>query len=193
MYFHLIIGNSSLINLRLFSKHDKDSDSSDDEGNTYFGEALVVVRNDEMTKLVMDSGGSYHMTHMRDFLYDFKVVDGGLRRSLIPLGTLKKRGLYCEYVDGWNQGDQRLSGYDDWDQEKELCVYFGSKSDDFRFGFKQLGPGVEIGVDGVQVEKHVWFEVELQEAQGDREVKFFQVSNDDAIVAQRRLENKQLE
>ncbi|GJY13619.1 hypothetical protein Tco_0382928 [Tanacetum coccineum] len=59
-------------------KHDQDSDSSDDEGNTYFGEALVVVGNDEMAELVIDSGGSYHMTHMRDFLYDFKVVDGGL-------------------------------------------------------------------------------------------------------------------
>ncbi|GKC92424.1 hypothetical protein Tco_1157866 [Tanacetum coccineum] len=58
-------------------KRDQDSDSSDDEGNTYFGEALVVVGNDEMIELVMDSGGSYHMTHMRDFLYDFKVVDGG--------------------------------------------------------------------------------------------------------------------
>ncbi|GJY93171.1 hypothetical protein Tco_0508953 [Tanacetum coccineum] len=58
-------------------KHDQDSDSSYDEGNTYFGEALVVVGNDEMTELVMDLGGSYHMTHRRDFLYDFKVVDGG--------------------------------------------------------------------------------------------------------------------
>ncbi|GJY87152.1 zinc finger, CCHC-type containing protein [Tanacetum coccineum] len=58
-------------------KRDQDSDSSDDEGNAYFGEALVVVGNDEMTELVMDSGGSYHMTHRRDFLYDFKVVDGG--------------------------------------------------------------------------------------------------------------------
>ncbi|GJT83532.1 hypothetical protein Tco_1057874 [Tanacetum coccineum] len=54
-----------------------DSDSFDDEGNAYFGEALAIVENDEMTELVMDSGGSYHMTHMRDFLYDFKVVDGG--------------------------------------------------------------------------------------------------------------------
>nr|GEZ51225.1 retrovirus-related Pol polyprotein from transposon TNT 1-94 [Tanacetum cinerariifolium] len=57
---------------------DQDSDSSDDEGNAYFEEALVVVGNDEMTKLVMDSGGSYHMTNMRDFLYDFKGFDGGL-------------------------------------------------------------------------------------------------------------------
>ncbi|GKA66576.1 hypothetical protein Tco_0766384 [Tanacetum coccineum] len=29
-------------------------------------------------------------------------------------------------------------------------------------GFKQLGPGVETGFHGVQDEKHVWFEVELQ-------------------------------
>ncbi|GJV02743.1 hypothetical protein Tco_1336312 [Tanacetum coccineum] len=58
-------------------KHVQDSDYSDDEGNSYFGEALVVVRNDEMTELVMDSCGSYHMTHMRDFLYDFKGFDGG--------------------------------------------------------------------------------------------------------------------
>nr|GEW78906.1 zinc finger, CCHC-type [Tanacetum cinerariifolium] len=38
-------------------------------------------------------------------------------------------------------------------------------------GFKQLGPGVETGVHEVDDEKHVWFEVELQGAQGDREVK----------------------
>nr|GEY13719.1 retrovirus-related Pol polyprotein from transposon TNT 1-94 [Tanacetum cinerariifolium] len=38
-------------------------------------------------------------------------------------------------------------------------------------GFKQLGPGVETGVHIVHDEKCVWFEVELQGAQGDREVK----------------------
>ncbi|GJW68951.1 hypothetical protein Tco_0123375 [Tanacetum coccineum] len=62
-----------------------------------------------------------------------------------------------------------------------------------KFGFKQLGPGVETGVHGVQVEKRVWFEMELQGAQGDREAEVFQVSNDDAVVAQRRLEDKKLE
>ncbi|GJW92998.1 hypothetical protein Tco_0172670 [Tanacetum coccineum] len=65
----LSLGNSSI--------RDQDFDSSDDEGNAYFGEALVVVGNDEMTELVMDSSGSYHMTHRKDFLYDFKVIDGG--------------------------------------------------------------------------------------------------------------------
>ncbi|GJY13620.1 hypothetical protein Tco_0382929 [Tanacetum coccineum] len=60
-------------------------------------------------------------------------------------------------------------------------------------GFKQLGLGVETGVHGVQDEKRVWFEVELQGAQGDREAEVFQVSNDDTAVAQRRLEDKQPE
>ncbi|GJW75952.1 hypothetical protein Tco_0137634, partial [Tanacetum coccineum] len=59
--------------------------------------------------------------------------------------------------------------------------------------FKQLGPGVESGVHGVQVEKHVWFEVELQGSQRDFKAEVFQLSNDDAEVAQRRLEDKQLE
>nr|GFA94419.1 zinc finger, CCHC-type [Tanacetum cinerariifolium] len=60
-------------------------------------------------------------------------------------------------------------------------------------GFKQLGPGVETGVHGVHNEKRVWFEVELQGAQGDREAEVFQVSNDVTVVAQRRLEDKQPE
>nr|GEV85504.1 zinc finger, CCHC-type [Tanacetum cinerariifolium] len=56
----------------------RDSDSFDDEGNAYIGEAYVVVENDEMAILAIDSGGSYHVTHERNFLYDFKVFDGGL-------------------------------------------------------------------------------------------------------------------
>ncbi|GJS71789.1 hypothetical protein Tco_0704630 [Tanacetum coccineum] len=60
-------------------------------------------------------------------------------------------------------------------------------------GFKQLGPGVKTGVHEVHDEKRVWFEVELQGAQGDREAEVFQVSNDDTAVAQRRLEDKQPE
>nr|GEZ02386.1 zinc finger, CCHC-type [Tanacetum cinerariifolium] len=104
-------------------KHDQDFDSSDDEGNAYFGEALVVVENDEMTELVTNSGGSYHMTHKRDFLYDFKVTDDG---------------------------------------------------------------SVQL------VDKRVWFEVEVHGAQGNRETEVFQVSNDDAAVAQRWLEDKQI-
>nr|GEU79873.1 zinc finger, CCHC-type [Tanacetum cinerariifolium] len=60
-------------------------------------------------------------------------------------------------------------------------------------GFKQLGPGVKTEVHGVHVDEHVWFEVELQRAQKNREAEVFQISNDDAAVAQRRLKEKQLE
>ncbi|GJV95247.1 hypothetical protein Tco_1546824 [Tanacetum coccineum] len=211
-------------------KRDQDSDSSDDEGNTYFGEALVVVENGEMAELVMDSGGSYHMTHMRDFLYDFKGFDGGsvqlgdnrtctikwtgkvkiqlhdgssfiledvryvpgLRRSLISLGTLEKEGYTVKMQMG------RIKVIKGGLKQVRL-KQLGSKQVGFKqlghkqVGFKQLDPGVETGVHEVQVEKRVWFEVELQGAQRDREAEVFQVSNDDATVAQRRLEDKQLE
>nr|GEY02160.1 retrovirus-related Pol polyprotein from transposon TNT 1-94 [Tanacetum cinerariifolium] len=68
-------------------KHDLDSDSSNDEGNAYFGEALVVVGNDEMTELIMDSGGSYHMTHKRDFLYDFKRAQGDRKDEVFQVSN----------------------------------------------------------------------------------------------------------
>ncbi|GJZ60935.1 hypothetical protein Tco_0617072 [Tanacetum coccineum] len=60
-------------------------------------------------------------------------------------------------------------------------------------GFKQLGLGVKTGVHGVQDEKRIWFEVELQGAQKNHKADVFQVSNDDATVAQRWLEDKQPE
>nr|GEV22984.1 zinc finger, CCHC-type [Tanacetum cinerariifolium] len=230
-------------------KRDHDSDSSDDEGNTYFGEALVVVGNDEMTELVMDSSGSYHMIHKRDFLYDFKGFDGGsvqlgdnrtctikgtkkvkiqlhdgsrfiledvryvpgLRRTLISLGTLEKEGHTVKMqmgrikvIKGCRVILTRM--------RKRNCVYTleakvmtfsvqklgGSKQVEFKqlghkqVGFKQLGPGAETRVHRVQDEKHVWFEVELHRAQGDRKVEVFQVSNDDTTLAQRWLEENNL-
>ncbi|GKD50183.1 hypothetical protein Tco_1279159 [Tanacetum coccineum] len=57
----------------------------------------------------------------------------------------------------------------------------------------KLGSNNLVLVHGVQDKKRVWVEVELQGAQGNRKAKVFQVSNDDAAVAQRRLEDKQLE
>nr|GEW34830.1 retrovirus-related Pol polyprotein from transposon TNT 1-94 [Tanacetum cinerariifolium] len=197
-------------------KCNQDSDSSDDEGNAYFGEALVVVRNDEMTKLVMNLGGTYHMTHMRDFLYDFKVVDGGS----VQLGdnmTCTIKGTEKGYTVKIQTGKIKvikgcrvmMTGI-----KKKDCVYtleakvmtfgvrkhggskqvglkkLGSKQVGFKklchkqVGFKQLGPGVETGVHRVQDEKRLWFEVELQRAQRDREAEVFQVSNEDAAVAQ---------
>nr|GEV53640.1 retrovirus-related Pol polyprotein from transposon TNT 1-94 [Tanacetum cinerariifolium] len=178
-------------------KRDQDSDSSYDEGNAYFGEALVVVENDEMT---MDSGGSYHMTHRRDFLYDFKGFDGssvrlgdnrtctikGTRRVMIQLyngsGFILKD---VRYVFGLRRslislGTLEKEGY------TVRCRWVESR-------FKQLGPGVETGVHGVQDKKRVWFEVELEGAQWDPEAEVFQFSNDDVAVAQRQLEDKQIE
>nr|GEV66549.1 hypothetical protein [Tanacetum cinerariifolium] len=133
-------------------KHDLDFDSSDDEG------------------------GSYHMTHKRDFLYDFKVIDDGsvqledvkyvprLRRSLISLGTLEKEGYTVKMQMGRikkKHGDSNQVGF------KQLF----SK----QVGFKQLGPGVKTVVHGVQVDKRVLFEVEVHGAQGNRETEVFQV------------------
>nr|GEW33163.1 hypothetical protein [Tanacetum cinerariifolium] len=148
-------------------KHDQDLDSFDDEG------------------------GSYHMTHRRDFLYDFKVVDGGLvqlglKRSLISLGTLEKEGYIVKMQMGRIKVIKGCWVMMTGIRKKELCVYFGRKSDDF--GVQKHG-----GVHGVQYEKRVWFEVELQGAQGDHKDEVFQVSNDDVPVAQRRLEDKQTE
>ncbi|GKA17742.1 hypothetical protein Tco_0697579 [Tanacetum coccineum] len=57
---------------------------------------------------------------------------------------------------------------------------------------KQLGLGVKTRVYEVQFDKRVRFEVELQGAQENREAEVFQVSNDDAAVAQRWLKDKQL-
>nr|GEY85179.1 hypothetical protein [Tanacetum cinerariifolium] len=51
--------------------------------------------------------------------------------------------------------------------------------------------GSQQGFHRVHDEKRVWFEVELQGAKGDREAEVFQVSNDDTVVAQRWLEDKQ--
>ncbi|GJU99293.1 zinc finger, CCHC-type containing protein [Tanacetum coccineum] len=207
-------------------KRDHDYDSSDDEGNSYFGEALVVVENVEMTELLGDNMTS---TINRTRKVKIQLHDGsnfilenvryvpGLRRSLISLGTLKKEG----YTMKMRMGRIKvIKGCRVMMTEirKKNCVYtleakvmtfgvqkhggskqvglkqLGSKQVGHKqVGFKQLGPSVETGFHGVQDEKRVWFEVELQGAQGDCEAKVFQVSNDDAAVAQRRLKDKQLE
>ncbi|GKD95217.1 zinc finger, CCHC-type containing protein [Tanacetum coccineum] len=181
-------------------KRDQDYDSSDDEGNAYFGEALVVVGNDEMAELVMDSGCTINGTgkvkiqlHDRSsfILEDVKYVPG-LRRSLISLGTLEKEGYTVKMQMGRiKHGGSKQVGLKQLGSKQVGFKQLGHK----QVRFKQLGPGVETGVHGVRVQdaKRVWFEVELQGAQRDREAEVFQVSNDDAVVAQRRLQDKQLE
>ncbi|GJV15340.1 retrovirus-related pol polyprotein from transposon TNT 1-94 [Tanacetum coccineum] len=173
-------------------KHDQDSDSSDDSGYHLLREALVLVGNDEMTELVQVS-----MFH-------------GIKK-LISKGTLKMwiDTIKMQMVESSAKGCRVMMT----EIRKKNCVYTleakvmnfgvekhgGSKQVGFKqlsvkqVGFKQLGPGVETGVHGVQDEKRVLFEVELQGAQGDRKAEDFHVRNNDAAVAQRRLKYKQLE
>ncbi|GKC81241.1 hypothetical protein Tco_1136958, partial [Tanacetum coccineum] len=54
-----------------------------------------------------------------------------------------------------------------------------------RWNCRELKGIVKLRFFRVQDAKRVWFEVELQGAQRDREAEVFQVSNDDAVVAQR--------
>ncbi|GJU59405.1 zinc finger, CCHC-type containing protein [Tanacetum coccineum] len=167
-------------------KHDQDIDSSDDEGNAYFGEALVVVGNDEMTEMLGDKGtctikGTWKVKiQLHDgssfILEDVRYVPG-LRRSLISLGTLfvKMQMGRIKVIKGFRVMITEI--------RKKNCVYTleakvmtfgvqkhgGSKQVRCKqLGSKQLGPGVETGVHRVQD------------------------SNDDAAVAQRRLKDKQL-
>ncbi|GJW10852.1 hypothetical protein Tco_1576679 [Tanacetum coccineum] len=203
-------------------------------GNAYFGEALVVVGNDDMTELVMDSGDNKTCTIKGTGKVKIQLHDGssfiledvryvpGLRRSFISLGTLKKEGYTVKMQMGrikmikgcWVMmtgirkknyvytleakmmtfgvqihGGSKQVGLNQLGSKQVGLKQLGHK----QVGFKQLGPGVETGVHGVQDEKHFWFEVELQGAQRDREAEVFQVSNDDAIVAQIWLEDKLLE
>ncbi|GJY29356.1 hypothetical protein Tco_0405123 [Tanacetum coccineum] len=115
-------------------KHDHDSNSFDDEGNTYFEEALVDMhyQRDRKSKDIVNDGSNFII---EDVMYVL-----GLRRSLISLGTLEKEGIH-----------------------------------------------------GIQVDKRVWFEVKLLGAQENRKAEVFQVSNNDAAMAQRWMEDKQLE
>nr|GEU44942.1 reverse transcriptase domain-containing protein [Tanacetum cinerariifolium] len=146
-------------------KHDQDFDSSNDKGNIYFGEALMVVENDKMVELVMDSSGSYHMTHRKDFFYDFKLCDGssfiledvkyvlGLRRSLFSLGNLEKEGYTMKMHMG------RVKAF--------------------------KGCGVKM----IAIRrKNCVYTLKAKGAQGNRKAEVFQVSNIDAVVAH-RMEN----
>ncbi|GKA91937.1 hypothetical protein Tco_0813862 [Tanacetum coccineum] len=186
-------------------KRDQDSNSFDDEGNAYFVEALVVVRNDEITELLGDNmtctikGTGKEMIQLNDgssfISKDVRYVPR-LKRSLISLGTLEKEGYTVKMQMGRIKVIKgcRVMMTGIW---KKNCVYtleakvmtfgvqkhggskqvglkqLGSKQVRFnqlghkQVGFKQLGLGVETGVHGV--------------------------SNDDAAVTQRQLEEKQLE
>ncbi|GKA59202.1 hypothetical protein Tco_0758515 [Tanacetum coccineum] len=168
--------------------------------------------NDEMTELVMDSGGSYHMTHKMDFLYDFKGFDGGS----VQLGdnricTIKGTGKvkiqlhdgssfimeYVRYVPRLRRslislGTLEKEGYTVKMQMGRIKVIKGCRvmmtgnmsAKVMTFGVQKHEDSKQVGFKKLGVK---------QGAQGNREAEIFQASNDDAAVTQRRLEDKQLE
>nr|GEU31309.1 zinc finger, CCHC-type [Tanacetum cinerariifolium] len=58
------------------------------------GDLLTAVSEERFLKWIMNSGGSFHMTSRRDFLFDFKEFNGGM----VLLGTMK--GNYVYSLDG---------------------------------------------------------------------------------------------
>ncbi|GJY34690.1 hypothetical protein Tco_0419159, partial [Tanacetum coccineum] len=127
-----------------------------------------TIKGRGKVKIQLHDGSSF-------ILEDVRYVPG-LRRSLISLGTLEKEGYTVKMQMGKIKVIKgcrvMMTGI-----RKKNCVYtleakvmtFGVQN--HGVGFKQLGPGVETGVHEVQDEKHVWFEVELQGAQGDRKAE----------------------
>ncbi|GJY43424.1 hypothetical protein Tco_0431637 [Tanacetum coccineum] len=165
----------------------------------YFENALVVGGNDEMTDWLMDLSESRKFEQKRDFLYDYKGFDSGSvqlgdNRTCTIKGTWKMK---IQLHDGSSfiledvryvlrlrkslilLGTLEKEGYTVKMQMGKIKVIKGSK----QVRSKQL------------VSKQVGFKPlgHKQGAQGDREAEIFQVSNDDAAVAQRRLDDKQLE
>ncbi|GJV28085.1 zinc finger, CCHC-type containing protein [Tanacetum coccineum] len=83
-------------------------------------DVMMAMSVEELLDWIMDSGGSYHITYMRDSLVDLKEYDGGnilfgdskkcrvwgdmyvpeLRRNLISLGTLEKEGFTVKMQSG---------------------------------------------------------------------------------------------
>ncbi|GKA50571.1 hypothetical protein Tco_0743644 [Tanacetum coccineum] len=163
-------------------KRDQHSDSSNDEGSAYFGEALMVVGNDEMTELVMDSGDNKTCTIKGTGKVKIQFHDGS---SFIQKDVRIKVIKGCRVMMTGIRKKNRV--YTLEAKVITFCVqkHVDSKQVGFKqlgvkqVGLKQLGPGFKIGVHGVKVDKRVWFEVELQGAQGNREAEVFHVSNDD--------------
>ncbi|GJX80271.1 hypothetical protein Tco_0328420 [Tanacetum coccineum] len=173
-------------------KRDQDSDSFDDEGNAYFVEALVVVRNDEMTELVMDSGDNRTCTIKGTGKVKIQLHDGSsfiskdvryvprLKRSLISLGTLEKEGYTVKMQMGRIKVIKGCRVMMTGALETRIFVLLR----------KQRSPGEYtcekrvVGLIGGR-----W---NCRELKGIVKLRF-QVSNDDAAVDQRQLEEKQLE
>nr|GEY61155.1 zinc finger, CCHC-type [Tanacetum cinerariifolium] len=66
------------LNSRELKKRTKGTKEETGDGLCVKGKSDHLVGNDEMAEVVMDSSRSYHITHKRNFMYDFNGFDGGL-------------------------------------------------------------------------------------------------------------------
>ncbi|GKA08193.1 retrovirus-related pol polyprotein from transposon TNT 1-94 [Tanacetum coccineum] len=69
------------------------------------GDLLMAVSEERLLEWIMDSGGSFHMTPRRDFLFDFKEFNGGT----VLLSTLDREGYkfaewMCKVIQGFFDG-----------------------------------------------------------------------------------------
>ncbi|GJX10912.1 retrovirus-related pol polyprotein from transposon TNT 1-94 [Tanacetum coccineum] len=139
-------------------KHDQDSDSSNDEGNTYFGEALVVVMNDEMTELVMNPGDNRTCTIKGTGKVKIQLHDGSRyiledvrkdKHGLLGKGTEKKVHLGIKVaanimvtgVPGQkdaegNVAEKKTVPASDEDAEYRLCLSVTPKDSHAHFFFE---------------------------------------------------------
>ncbi|GJW54946.1 hypothetical protein Tco_0099031 [Tanacetum coccineum] len=180
-------------------KRDQDSDSSDDEGNAYFGKAPVVVRNDEMAELLGDNrtctikgrgkvkiqlhdGSSFILEDVRlsNEMLQFAQKDSWRTSTLEEKTNNRLRWKLKGNVSGKKKVKESVkeSSVQNHGGSKQVILkQLSYKQVGFKqlghkqVGLKQLGLGVKTGVYGVQDVKRVWFEVELQGAQGDREAE----------------------
>ncbi|GJW84417.1 zinc finger, CCHC-type containing protein [Tanacetum coccineum] len=63
-------------------------------------DVMIAMSVEELLDWIMDSGSSYYITYMRDFLVNFKEYVLELRQNLISLGTLEKEGFIVKMQSG---------------------------------------------------------------------------------------------
>ncbi|GJW42357.1 hypothetical protein Tco_0071156 [Tanacetum coccineum] len=165
-------------------------------GRSAFNEGLsqcyvMAYGVEELLDWIMDSGGSYHITYMRDYLVDFEEYDGG-NILFGDAREMRNRGLVrFKYDEGWVKfrvgQRQRFhkQKYEEWESPnilgvlvttglnglvKEINVTLLAKVVLYRnMGFNESGEykktfiGFGVGTGSVQVLQGVEFEVEPQE------------------------------
>nr|GEU44869.1 zinc finger, CCHC-type [Tanacetum cinerariifolium] len=90
---------------------------------------LMAVSEERFLEWIIDSGGSFHMTHRRDFLFDFKVLDDNKACAIMGIGNVRvkmKDGLYRKVAEWKSKGDQGFFDGFVRNYEGKLCVLLGS-------------------------------------------------------------------